>query len=101
MPSEFDDEDMEGILTTIDTMAADEPADIRAFGSGIVDSELEDVISDSFVMVMPVVVALLLGFLAVAYRDPFDLLLGLIALLMTMVWTFGFLATSGYRSGRR
>ncbi|AFO55334.1 MULTISPECIES: RND family transporter [unclassified Natrinema] len=100
MPSEFDDEDMEGILTTIDTMAADEPADIRAFGSGIVDSELEDVISDSFVMVMPVVVALLLGFLAVAYRDPFDLLLGLIALLMTMIWTFGFLGYVGIPFGQ-
>ncbi|QCW01954.1 RND family transporter [Natrinema pallidum] len=100
VPSAFDDEDMDGILTTIDTMAADEPADIRAFGSGIVDSELEDVISDSFVMVMPVVVTLLLGFLAVAYRDPFDLLLGLIALLMTMIWTFGFLGYAGIPFGQ-
>lgn len=100
VPSGFDDEDMDGILTTINTLAEDEPADLRAFGSGLVDSELEDVISDSFVMVMPVVVALLLGFLAIAYRDPFDLALGLIALLMTIVWTFGFLGYAGTPFGQ-
>lgn len=44
---------------------------------------------------MPVVVLLLLLFLIVAYRDPIDLSLGLLSLLMTVIWTFGFLGFSG------
>jgi predicted RND superfamily exporter protein len=44
---------------------------------------------------MPIVAVLLLGFLVVAYRDPIDLALGLSALVMTLIWTFGFLGFSG------
>jgi len=53
------------------------------------------VIGDSLTIVMPVVIILLLVFLIVAYRDPIDLMLGLFALLMTVIWTFGFLGYSG------
>ncbi|CDK40578.1 putative lipid/cholesterol transport [Halorubrum sp. AJ67] len=52
-------------------------------------------IGDSLTIVMPVVVLLLLLFLVVAYRDPIDLSLGLLSLLMTVLWTFGFLGYSG------
>ena len=36
-------------------------------------------------------VVLLLLFLALAYRDPFDLVLGIVSLAMALVWTFGFM----------
>jgi predicted RND superfamily exporter protein len=93
IPQGFDD--LQGIQTDIQTLAEDEPADIRVFGSGIINAETGNIIADSLLIVMPIVVLLLLGFLAVAYRDPIDLALGLFALLMTLVWTFGFLGFTG------
>lgn len=88
-------DDLQDIQTDVQTLAGDEPADVRVFGSGIIDAETGSIIADSLLIVMPVVVLLLLGFLAVAYRDPIDLALGLFSLLMTLVWTFGFLGFTG------
>ena len=93
VPPGFDDS--AGIQTSVRDIASDEPGDIRAFGGGIVNDELGQIIGDSLAIVMPVVVVLLLGFLVVAYRDPIDLVLGLFALLMTIIWTFGFVGYSG------
>ncbi|WP_345779723.1 efflux RND transporter permease subunit [Haloplanus halobius] len=69
--------------------------DITVFGSGIISEELGNVINDSLALVIPAAIALILFFLIVAYRDPVDLLLGLIALAMTMLWTFGFMGLAG------
>lgn len=93
VPSGFDD--LAGLQTEVASIAGDEPADIRAFGTGITNAETGQVIGDSLTIVMPVVVLLLLLFLVVAYRDPIDLSLGLLSLLMTVLWTFGFLGYSG------
>ncbi|MFC6615124.1 RND family transporter [Halopenitus salinus] len=95
VPSGFSSGDLTDVQTDVQSIASDEPGDIRAFGSGITNAEMGNVIGDSLTIVMPVVVVLLLGFLTVAYRDPIDLALGLLALLMTVVWTFGFLGYSG------
>src|SRR6056297_1312347 len=95
VPQGFSDGDLQSIQTTIATLASDEPADIRAFGSGIINAETGQIIGDSLALVMPILVVLLLGFLVVAYRDPIDLALGLFSLLMTLIWTFGFLGFSG------
>jgi len=69
--------------------------DIVVFGSGILDEEFEQVIGDSLTIVMPVVVLFLILFLIIAYRDPVDLLLAMLALVMTVVWTFGFMGYAG------
>jgi predicted RND superfamily exporter protein len=61
----------------------------------VTNAETANVIGDSLTIVMPVVVILLLLFLVVAYRDPIDLSLGLMSLVMTVIWTFGFLGFSG------
>lgn len=95
VPAGFTDADLRETQTTIQTITADSPGDIRAFGTGVTNAETANVIVDSLTIVMPVVVLLLLLFLVVAYRDPIDLALGLLALLMTVVWTFGFLGFSG------
>ncbi|MUW14948.1 MMPL family transporter [Halorubrum sp. CBA1125] len=95
VPPGFSSADRQDIQTTIQTLADDRPVDIRAFGSGIINAETATVIGDSLTLVMPVVVLLLLLFLVVAYRDPIDLALGLLSLLMTIIWTFGFLGLSG------
>ncbi|QSG10215.1 efflux RND transporter permease subunit [Halapricum desulfuricans] len=85
----------EEIQTTIQSLAGDGDATVYVLGDGIVQSEMNNVINDSLAIVMPLVVVLILGFLAVAYRDPIDMLLGLIALAMTIVWTFGFVGFAG------
>jgi len=95
VPQGFSDGDVQELQTTIATIAADEPGDIRAFGGGIINAETGQIIGDSLTLVMPIVAVLLLGFLVVAYRDPIDLALGLSALLMTVIWTFGFLGFTG------
>ena len=65
------------------------------FGEGILENEFQNVIGDSLAIIVPVVIVLILVFLIAAYRDPFDLALGLVALLMAVVWTFGFTGLVG------
>lgn len=65
------------------------------FSDGLMNEEFDNVIADSMLIVVPAVVVMILLFLLVAYRDPIDLLLGLTALSMTVVWTFGFTGLVG------
>ncbi|MFB6117990.1 RND family transporter [Halosegnis sp.] len=69
--------------------------DITVFGAGIISAEFAAVIGDSLLIVTPAAVILITLFLIVAYRDLLDLLLGTAALLMAVVWTFGFLGLAG------
>jgi hydrophobe/amphiphile efflux-3 (HAE3) family protein len=84
---------IEEIQTSMQPVVEGTEGDIRVFGSGIISAENANVIGDSLTIVMPLVLLLILVFLIVAYRDPIDLVLGLIALVVTLVWTFG---TVGY-----
>ncbi|WP_276301105.1 efflux RND transporter permease subunit [Halorussus lipolyticus] len=69
--------------------------DIRVFGAGIIDAEFGTVIGDTLLIVVPSAAVLIVLFLVVAYRDLADLLLGIVALLMAIVWTFGFMGFAG------
>ncbi|MFT4885687.1 MAG: putative RND superfamily exporter protein [Natronomonas sp.] len=69
--------------------------DIRVFGSGITAAEFTMVITDTLRIVVPAALLLITFFLMVAYRDLADLLLGIVALLMALVWTFGFMGLAG------
>ena len=79
---------VEFITTTVDS-------DIRVFGSGLISAELSNVILDSLLIVVPAAILLIVVFLVISYRDPLDLLLGVIALGMAVVWTFGFMGLAG------
>ncbi|EMA42309.1 hypothetical protein C448_11251 [Halococcus morrhuae DSM 1307] len=70
-------------------------SDIRVFGSGIISDEFTNIIFDSLVIVVPAASLLILVFLVFAYRDPIDLLLGVLALVMAIIWTFGFTGLVG------
>lgn len=59
------------------------------FGSGIMEQEVGTLLGDTAIVVFPAALLLILLFLLVAYRDPIDMLLGLSALGMSMIWTFG------------
>jgi predicted RND superfamily exporter protein len=73
---------------TVDATGA---GDVQVFGAGILSDEFSTVISDSLLLVVPAAALLITLFLVVAYRDPLDLLIGIVALLMAIVWTFGFM----------
>ena len=77
------------------TVVASVGGNIRVFGSGIISSELSNVIFDSLLIVVPAAAILILVFLVFAYRDPFDLVLGVVSLVMTLVWTLGFTSFVG------
>ncbi|MFB6360099.1 MAG: RND family transporter, partial [Halobacteriales archaeon] len=54
-----------------------------------------DTITDTLLIVLPGALLFITLFLIVAYRDLADLVIGLIAITMTLVWTFGFLGLAG------
>src|SRR5699024_1675078 len=70
-------------------------SDIRVFGTGIVADEFTNIITDSLIIVVPAAALLILVFLIVAYRDPIDLLLGVVSLVLAIIWTFGFTGLVG------
>jgi len=90
-----DDELFESIQLEVQRIADSSEGDVRVFGSGISDHENEMVLMDSMAASIPTVIVMLLVFLAIAYRDPFDLVLGIVSLAMALVWTFGFLGLAG------
>ncbi|UPV73718.1 MMPL family transporter [Halorussus limi] len=79
------------IQREMQSVAASVGGDVRVFGAGIVDAEFGSVIGDTLLVVVPAATVLIVLFLVVAYRDLADLLLGVVALLMAIVWTFGFM----------
>jgi predicted RND superfamily exporter protein len=69
--------------------------DIRVFGAGVTAAEFSAVITDTLRIVVPAALLLITFFLLVAYRDLADLLLGVVALLIALIWTFGFMGLAG------
>ena len=63
--------------------------DIRVLGSP------PDTIFTSLGIVMPAAFVFIVLFLVVAYRDLVDLLLGVVAIVMALIWTFGFIGLAG------
>ena len=64
-------------------------SDIRLLGSS------PDTIGATMILVLPAALLFIILFLIVAFRDPVDLLLGIVTIAMTLVWTFGFLGLTG------
>ena len=46
-------------------------------------------------VVLPAALVLIVLFLVIAYRDPVDIGIGLLAIVMTLIWTFGFIGLAG------
>ncbi|MFB6082094.1 MAG: RND family transporter [Halanaeroarchaeum sp.] len=68
---------------------------MTVYGSGIVASEFSLIIVDSLQIVVPASLVLILLFLLGAYRDVVDFLIGLVALGVAVVWTFGAMGWAG------
>ena len=54
-----------------------------------------DTTTTTLTVVLPIALALIVLMLAVAYRDLVDLLIGLAGIVMTLIWTFGFIGFVG------
>jgi len=54
-----------------------------------------DTTTTTLTVVLPIALLLIVVMLAVAYRDLVDLLIGLAAIVMTLIWTFGFIGLVG------
>jgi predicted RND superfamily exporter protein len=65
------------------------------FGSGLVESETDRSITDTLWIVTPLALVLVVLALSVAYRDPLDILLGLVGIAVVLTWTFGVLGWAG------
>jgi predicted RND superfamily exporter protein len=66
-------------------------ADSLSFGSGLVKDELSRSVNDSLQLLVPFVLLFVIGVLALAYRDLFDLALSLVGLGTVLLWTLGFM----------
>jgi predicted RND superfamily exporter protein len=68
---------------------------ITVFGAGILAEEFSSVVFDSLILTVPAALVFILLFLSIAYRDLADMALGLVALFMAIIWTFGFMGLAG------
>lgn len=68
---------------------------IQVFGSGVIAGEFSTIIGDSLAIVVPAAVVFILFFLIVSYRDPLDMAIGLLSLVIAVIWTFGFMGLAG------
>ena len=68
---------------------------MTVFGAGILAEEFSSVVFDSLILTVPAALVFILIFLSIAYRDLADMGLGLLALFMAIVWTFGFMGLAG------
>jgi len=69
--------------------------EVFVFGAGIVDEESTSATGESFALITPVALLLILGVLGAAYRDVVDVALALAGTLVTLVWMGGFMGWAG------
>ena len=81
------------VVDSVPGMEAGENAIL--FGDGILQSEINALLTDTAIIVFPAAILFILLFLIFAYRDPIDMALGLSALGMSVLWTFGFMGYAG------
>ena len=92
LPAEVTDAQLE-----LQTLAAAEITSTEqfTFAPGIVDEESGQATGESFALISPVALLLILAVLGVAYRDAGDVLLGLFGVALVLVWMAGFLGWAG------
>ncbi len=85
-----------GSVDIVDSVPGNEAGENAIlFGDGILQAEITALLTDTAIIVFPAAIVLILLFLAFAYRDPIDMGIGLSALLMSILWTFGFMGYAG------
>ena len=69
--------------------------EVIVLGDGVIDDELRRSSFDSLAVVGPIAFGFVVLVLFFAYRDPYDVVLGLVGVGLVMVWTFGFMGHAG------
>ncbi|WP_293032692.1 MMPL family transporter [Natronococcus sp.] len=65
------------------------------FGAGVITDEIENSMGDSLAIVGPLALLFVVGALAIAYRDPLDIVMGVVGIGGVLIWTFGFMGWTG------
>jgi predicted RND superfamily exporter protein len=73
----------------IDTLVQNDASNIWVQGTP------PDTTGATTAVVLPAALVLIVLFLVIAYRDPVDIGIGLLAIVMTLIWTFGFIGLAG------
>ncbi|SEH12973.1 Predicted exporter protein, RND superfamily [Natronorubrum sediminis] len=73
----------------IDGLVDERFDDAFVFGDGVTDEASSSAVGDSFAIITPVALVLVLGVLAVTYRDVVDVLIGLFGISVVMAWLAG------------
>ncbi|WP_086888543.1 efflux RND transporter permease subunit [Natrarchaeobaculum aegyptiacum] len=73
------------------SLAGDHDHEYVVFGIGIITDEIDRSMTDSLAIVGPLALAFVIAALLIAYRDPLDILLGVVGIVLVLVWTFGFM----------
>ncbi|KDE57248.1 RND transporter [Halostagnicola sp. A56] len=63
--------------------------DAFVFGQGLIDAESSQAIGDTFIIITPVAIVLLLTVLTIAYRDLIDVLVSIFGVAVVLVWYAG------------
>ncbi|MFA9417041.1 RND family transporter [Natrinema sp. HArc-T2] len=75
----------------IDERVDDRFADAFLFGQGVTDEASANAVGDSFAIITPVALVLILVVLGVTYRDVVDVVLGFVGIAVVMAWVAGIL----------
>ena len=73
----------------IDALVQDDASNVWVQGTP------PDTTGTTTAVVLPAALVLIVLFLVIAYRDPVDIGIGLLAIVMTLIWTFGFIGLAG------
>ena len=65
------------------------PETYRVVAGGLLSSQQSRAIEDSLAYLGPLALAFVVVSLSIAYRDPVDVLLGLLGVVVVLLWTFG------------
>ncbi|WP_226479275.1 efflux RND transporter permease subunit [Natrinema amylolyticum] len=76
-------------------LAETQTQDYLVFGGGLITDEIDRSMGDSLAIVGPLALLFVVAALLVAYRDPLDIVLGVVGIVAVLVWTFGFMGWAG------
>ena len=79
----------EAIESTTETRMADHDVDTFVIGQQLAVERSSQATAESFVLVGPLIVLVVVGLLAISYRDPVDVALACLGIALTFVWLVG------------
>ncbi len=74
---------------TIDSLVEDRFDDAFVFGQGVTDAASSSAVGDSFAIITPFALVLVLFVLGITYRDVVDVGIGLVGIAMVLAWLAG------------